>query len=97
MLMPRDSPLLQPPLLCERGSPSAKMQARMPRLDSLLLPPRLACEGASLWAKRQETQRVKVMPRSRLMRQAIRPEWATEPVQYKRLQMRLQKLAIKVS
>jgi len=30
------------------------------------------------------------------LEQAIRPEWATELVQYKRRQMRLQKLAIKV-
>jgi hypothetical protein len=29
--------------------------------------------------------------------QAIRPEWATELAQHKRQQMRLQKLAIKVS
>jgi hypothetical protein len=31
------------------------------------------------------------------LEQAIRPEWAIEPGQYKRQQMRLQKLAIKVS
>jgi hypothetical protein len=82
-------------------------------LDWPLPQPPLFWSRASLWAKRQETQRVKGMPQSRLMKlpyrifcargvslaleQAIRPEWATELVQYKRLQMRLQKLAIKFS
>ena len=76
------------------------------RLDLPLPWPPLFWSRASLWAKWQGTQLVTLSPgfscwrdalQAWVIEQAIRPEWATEPAQYKRLQMRLQKLAIKFS
>jgi hypothetical protein len=101
-----DLQLLRLRLSSERASLWEKPQATPTPPGLLRSPPQFSCGRASPWAKRQGTQRVKVMPRSRLMRlpqrifyacgvslaleQAIRPEWAIELVQRKRRQMRLQ-------
>jgi hypothetical protein len=98
-LMPQDLRLLlqRRPLRGRRVYPWEKLQVT--QLDLPLLQLRLFCERASLWAKLPVRQPLKAMRRSQRPRLSsrlsyapdvslalalvIRPDWATDLVQYK--------------
>ena len=99
-----DSLLLQRRPLCWRVFPWGKLPVT--RLGLLQLQPRLVCERASLWAKPRGTQPLKAMQQSQLPRLfsrlsyapvslVIRPDWATDPAQYKLRRIRLHKAELK--